>query len=90
MNKSPLLRGLLFFFWGGGWWLCHKDKTDFTRFLSVSVLFATKKHRFPKKLSTIGIFAFNCLIFHHFFLFPFTRKAQVCTNLYSSSPDTSC
>ncbi|MDD3364586.1 MAG: hypothetical protein PHZ03_06355 [Syntrophomonas sp.] len=40
----------------------RKDKTGFTRFLSVSVLFATKKHRFPKKLSTPAVFLPN-----HFF-----------------------
>jgi hypothetical protein len=41
--------------------LCRKDKTDFTRFLSVSVLFATKKHSFSKKLSTPAVLLPNRL-----------------------------
>jgi len=38
---------------GGDFAALPQDKTDFTRFLSVSVLFATKKHHFPKKLSIL-------------------------------------
>jgi hypothetical protein len=71
-NKAPQFVGLFLFKQkqllrsskkrgAGILWLCHKDKTDFTRFLSVLVLFATKKHRFQKKLSTPAVLLPNHL-----------------------------